>query len=361
MHKTLFFFYLLLISIAGSAQLLKPGFDKEEYRNLMRISAQFGDSAYRVKIPLTDNLKFNYRSAVVGLDNTWELYTINDKIPVISIRGTTQNSQSWLANFYAAMIPAKGSITIGTNDVFQYELGTHSQAAVHTGWVVSLGYLSKTILPAIDSIYKSGKRDLLIIGHSQGGAIAYLLNAQLMHMQKKGSVPADLRIKTYCSAAPKPGNLQFAYEYEAMVQGGWAFNVVNSADWVPEVPISIQTLDDFNTVNPFAGSDEMISKQKFPTKLALRYAYNRMSKPTKKAQRNFQKYLGNYTSKIVKKNIPGFEPPVYYESNHFVRTGPTIVLKADEEYFKIFPNDQQKIFNHHFHEAYLTLLDKLIL
>lgn len=359
MRKTFFLLTALVCNTFLFAQNLKPGFDKEEYRNLMRISAQFGDSSYRVKVPLTDNIRFLYRSAIVGLDNTWELYTLNETIPVISIRGTTQNSQSWLANFYAAMIPAKGSITIGENDNFQYELATHPEAAVHTGWVVSLGYLVKTILPAIDSIYQSGKRELLIIGHSQGGAIGYLLNAHLMHLQKNKKIPADLRIKTYCSAAPKPGNLQFAYEYESMVQDGWAFNVVNSADWVPEVPFSIQTLDDFNEVNPFVGASEMISKQKFPTKLALRHAYNRMSKPTKKAQRNFQKYLGKYTSKLVKNYIPGFQTPAFFESNHFVRTGPTIVLKGDEEYFKLFPNDQSKIFNHHLHEAYLYLLDRL--
>jgi hypothetical protein len=84
-----------------------------------------------------------------------------------------------------------------------------------------------------------------------------------------------------------------------------------------------------------------------------------MSKPTKKAQRNFQKYLGKYTSKLVKNYIPGFKAPEFFESNHFVRTGPTIVLKGDEEYLKLFPNDQSKIFNHHLHEAYLYLLDRL--
>jgi len=76
----------------------------------------------------------------------------------------------------------------------------------------------------------------------------------------------NLTIKTYASAAPKPGNLYYAYEYEAMTQNGWAFNVVNSADWVPEGPFSIQTTNDYNTLNPFKYIDVALQKTSFPKK-----------------------------------------------------------------------------------------------
>ena len=359
MHKTYFLLITVLLSLAVSAQSLKPGFDKQEYKDLMHVSAQFGDTAYASVFPVPSNYKFQYRSAVVGLENVWELYMRNDKVPVISIRGTTQNTQSWLANFYAAMVPAKGSIQLGENDVFNYQLATNPDAAVHVGWLVSLGFLSKTILPAIDSLYKSGSKEMLIIGHSQGGGIAYLLTAYLLNLQLNGTLPKDLRFKTYCSAGPKPGNLQFAYEYESMIQNGWAYNVVNSADWVPEVPISIQTLNDFNELNPFVNASAIIKKQKFPANIALRHAYNRMNKPSLKAQKNFQKFLGKYTSRLVKNYIPGFEPPAYFQSSHYVRTGPIIVLKTDEEYFKLYPQDQKNIFQHHLHKPYLYLLERL--
>ena len=55
-------------------------------------------------------------------------------------------------------------------------------------------------------------------------------------------VITSLNIKTYCSAAPKPGNLFYAYDFEHITEGGWAFNVVNSADWVPELPSTTQTV-----------------------------------------------------------------------------------------------------------------------
>lgn len=185
----------------------------------------------------------------------------------------------------------------------------------------------------------------------------FLLTAYLNNLQVLNQLPSDIRFKTYCSAGPKPGNLYFAYEYEAMTQGGWAYNVVNAADWVPESPMTIQTLNDFNNTNPFINAKLIIKKQKFPKNLALKYVFNQLDKPTKKAQANYEKYLGQMTSKIIKKNIKGFTSPLYHSSNHYVRTGAIIVLMPDEEYFKLFPDDPKTIFVHHFHKPYLHLLD----
>lgn len=119
-----------------------------------------------------------------------------------------------------------------------------------------------------------------------------------------------------------------------MTQGGWGFNVVNAAEWVPEVPFSIQTIDDFNTPNPFTGAKTIINKQSLINRIALKYAYNQLDKPTGKAQRNSQKYLGGMTSKMVSKNIPGFASPDYFNSNNYVRTGATVVLLPNDEYYK---------------------------
>jgi heat shock protein HslJ len=363
--KTFSAFFLLafvfLFNNGIIAQRLQPGFDKAEYIEMLKISARFGAPDYVAAFPAPAHYRFVYRSPIVGLDNTWDLWTHNDnKSAVISIRGTTEKEVSWLANFYAAMVPAKGELKLSEKETFTYELSADPKAAVHVGWLIATAVMSKDIISKIDSCYKKGIKDVIIMGHSQGGAIAYLLTAYVYNLQKQKALPADLRFKTYCSAAPKPGNLYFAYEYEALTQNGWAYNVVNSADWVPEVPISIQTIDDFNVTNPFVGAKGMIKKQKFPKNLALKYAYNQLSKPTYRANRNYQKYLGKMASTIVAKNITGFSAPAsYYNSNHYVRTGNTIVLKADENYYKQFPESKEKIFAHHFHPPYLYLTEKL--
>lgn len=361
MRAIVVFLVLWLVHGVLPAQSLQPGFRKSEYIDLMKISAQFGGPDYRAAIPVPGQYRMIYQSEVVGLENMWQLWMGPGDLAIVSIRGTTEKSESWLANLYAAMVPAKGTLRIGDDRVFDYELAGHPQAAVHVGWLLSTAYLSPEIIGKIDSCYKAGVRDILVTGHSQGGAIAYLLTAYLYQQQREGRLPGDIRFKTYCSAAPKPGNLYFAYEYEAITQAGWSFTVVNTADWVPEVPVSIQTIDDFNALNPFTGIKDMISQQKFATRVALNYAYKKLYKPTRTAQRNYQRILGDYTSKSVSKLLPGFEPPAYYNSNHYVRTGTTIVLLADGTYmtWNKAAADSTQVFAHHFHGAYLYLAERL--
>ncbi len=348
-----FFFHLT------NAQKLQPGFDKQEYIDLMKLSAQIDDSAYRAAFPTSPRFHLSYRSPVMGLDNRWDLWTTGEGLGIISVRGTTKNAVSWLGNFYAAMVPAKGALKLSDKETFTYELSSHPKAAVHVGWLLSTAYLAKDMLPKIDSCYKNGIKDIVIMGHSQGGAIVFLLTAYLYSLQLQGSLPADIRFKTYCSAGPKPGNLYFAYEYERLTQGGWAYNVVNSADWVPETPLSLQTVNDFNTVNPFANAKPFIKKQKGLKRWALSYAYGRLDKPARRAVKNYQKYLGTYVFKTVKKVLPEFSAPEYYNSNHYVRTGNTIVLLADDAYFKLYPQNKDSIFINHFHAPYLYLANKL--
>lgn len=349
---------LACICFVASAQhqSLKPGFDKTEYTELVRIFVKQYDSV-KTEIPAPATFKHTYRSPVVGMDNRWDMWA-NESTTVINVRGTTKKSVSWLQNFYAAMVPATGEIKLAQDFTFQYKLADDSRAAVHVGWLIGMAYLARDIVPKIDSCYKKGTREFIIAGHSQGGAISYLLTSYLYHLQKQGGIAKDVRFKTYCSAAPKPGNLYYAFDYESLVAGGWGFNVINTADWVPQTPFSVQTLDDFNRTNPFVNVDGIIKKQKFFTRIVFRHAYKKLKKPSEKAQRNYQKYLGDYVTKIVQKSLPEFERPVFAKTNDYVRTGPTITLLAREDYFKLFPDSKEKVFTHHLLEPYLYLLEQ---
>lgn len=220
---------LTVLSLNASAQKLEAGFDKSEYIELLKAYSRWGDSIFYEGIPASERFKPAYRSPVMGLENRWELYTDDNQVAVISIRGTTAEPTSWLANFYAAMVPAKGTLQLSDSNDFDYQLSENPRAAVHVGWLVSSAFLSADILHKLDSCYATGIKDYIIFGHSQGGAIAYLLTSQLHHLMDSGRLPGDIRFKTYCSAAPKPGNLYYAYDYEHTTVGGWGFNVVNPA------------------------------------------------------------------------------------------------------------------------------------
>ncbi len=353
---------VLLAASLVTAPTLEPGFKPDEYRELMHISARTGAvnmPAYYANIPEPKGRHLQYRSKETGLANLWDLWT-GEQIPaVISIRGTVQNSSSWLANMYSAMVPATGSIALDGQNRFDYKLAEDPKAAVHVGWLLSLAYMSADIRGHIDSLYTRGQREFLIVGHSQGGGIAYLLTSWLRHLQADRTLPQDIIFKTYCSAGPKPGNLYYAYDYERLTQDGWAYNVVNTADWVPEVPVTIQTVRDFNNVNPFTDARKVIRKQKFGTRVMLGYAYGQLSRPLARAQRRYQKYLGRMASKMVAKHLDGFEAPAYQSTNNYTRCGHYIVLSPDSAYFVKYPDDPKNMFPHHLHPQYLYLLDRL--
>lgn len=357
--KPVFIFGFLICCLLLNAQILKPGFDKDEFTALIKVSAQFGDSTYAGSLQPPPGYRMVYRSPVVGLDNRWDFWQAANGAGVISIRGTTVKEESWLANLYAAMVPAKGELQLSQTEKFAYNLADHPRAAVHVGWLVATGFLAKDILSKIDSSYKAGLRNFYVVGSSQGGAIAYLLTAYLYQRQKQGSLPKDVRLKTYCCAAPKPGNVYFSYAYDAMTQAGWSYSVVNAADWVPQSPFSVQTVDDFAELNPFANAGDIIKKQGWPKRWGLRIAYNRLANPSKKAVERYKKYLGGYVSKSVKKKLKGFAPPDYLNTSDYVQAGAAIVLMPGPDYFEKFPQVKDKIFINHLHPAYLYLLNQL--
>lgn len=352
-------FIIVFDSFAQNSKL-KPGFSKSEYIELLKISARQGDTPwYHTDAPPPNNFHFKYRSPELGLANRWDLWLSNDSVGVISIRGTVSQTQSWAENVYAVMVPASGTLKLSNNFVFKYNLSDNPKAAIHTGWLIGTAFLSRDIVEKLIYYYKNGVKDYYIIAHSQGGGIAYILTSYLAQLKREKIIPADVNFKTYCSAAPKPGNLFYAYSFERLTYGGWAFNAVNTADWVPEMPPSVQTVDDVNELSPFNDIKGTLQNLGFSKKIVFNYLYKRLIKHPSKAQKIYSNIFGKKLYPYIKKALPEFEEPIYSNSMDYVRTGVTIPLYADSLYYNKFKDNKKHIFAHHLFSTYIYLTERL--
>ncbi len=364
MKSLLIISYTILLTIAGIAQEeLKPYFDPIEYKTLLEISARQSDTPWtHMRVPYPEGYKMAYRSEVTGMDNRWDLW-LNDesKIAVISIRGTTLQLTSWLEDFYAAMIPAQGIIELDKKFKFNYQLASDSSAYVHAGWTIGLAYLSGSIIDKINESYKNGFKEFIIMGHSQGAGIAYLLRSYLFYLEE-GIIPADIHFKTYCSAAPKPGNLFYAYDYDFITRGGWAVRVVSSLDWVPQMPVTVQTVNDMVLVNPFSDIHKLTDKMEFVERIIVRSILKGLIHDLEKARKKLTKNLGNRAYKFVRKTLPDYVEPDYARSSDYYPAGNPVVLRPDKTYYEKYYDKQKfNLFINHLVYPYYLLLNEIYL
>jgi hypothetical protein len=367
MKQGLQFFLLMLICfsvVVSNAQTLKPGFSASELLEVMYVSARTGGNEEYVNdslhpIPEPKDYVMIYRSDEVGFDNLWELWiNHSEDVGIITVRGSTAASESWLANFFAAMLPPKGNIVLSSKDTIEYYFANNSKAMVHAGWTISTAFLLNDMLPVLDSAYRSGLKEYIVTGHSQGGAISYLLTSQFRNMQAINTFPKDVVFKTYSTAAPKVANLYFAYEYERAEYLDWAFNVINPLDWVPEMPLAVQTVYDFNPINPFDAVGDVIGRTKPPQRIALRHVYRKLKRHPKRTMHYYRKYLGEKLKPTVDNHIQEIEFPDFVESMNYVRSGESVILTPTGAYHKSFPHNPENIFVHHSHHAYIMLIEE---
>lgn len=339
-----------------TAQHLKPGFDPQEYSELLSINFLHADTPWVNKqIPIPEHSRLVYRSRETGLHNRWDLWLRDDQTAIITIRGTIAQKDSWLENFHAGMIPAIGQLRLNDSTNFSYHLARDSNAFVHAGWTLALASMAPDIVAHIKEYYGKGIRDFLISGHSQGGAICFLLRSYLEYLDDPG-LPKDITYKIYCSAAPKPGNLYYAYDYDFITRSGWGFRVVNTRDWVPETPFSLQTTNDFNTPNPFVNVKGALRKQNFFVRLVVNSMYNRLDRSAKRASRRMQKLLGKQLAGRVRNVLPGYTPPSFVDSHNYMPAGTPVILRPDAAYDSKHVFDGKNIFIHHMYAPYRDLI-----
>lgn len=354
---SLFSFCLCFSCLYG--QNLRPGFDSREYMQLMKLidyqNRVFDTGGGKKSYPIPEEYSLVFSSPELGLKNQWDGWIREDKTLVIVLRGTIPNGASWLANFYAAMIPANGSLQLNDSLIFKYRLAADERASVHVGWTTALGHLAPSIEKEVMNAYKKGTRSVIVCGHSQGGALAFLTRSYLEYAP---GIPKDIRFKAYCSAAPKPGNIYYAYDFDFITRGGMAYRVVSDADWVPETPFTIQTLRDINEINPFMDVDKALRQQSWLVRIYLKSKYRKMDKVTTRAAKRYRKTLGSFVYGQVKKVLPQFREPDYAPSMQYMTAGNPVILRTDSGYYARHPFNGKNIFVHHLPKPYIELVQQ---
>ena len=177
-----------------------------------------------------------YSSPVVGMDNKFQVYT-KGEIGVLNFRGSTDKKSSWLENIYSEMIPIEGTITINDEE-FEYKFGNDTSSNVHSGYTLGIAYLHGDVLNQIDKLNKQGITNIILTGHSQGGALAIMTRAYLEH-SAKNKISSKNKFKVYTFAQPMAGNVEFIREYNALFcEAGMSFSLINPEDAVPNMPLS---------------------------------------------------------------------------------------------------------------------------
>ncbi|MBS0032206.1 lipase family protein [Chitinophaga sp. 22321] len=338
-------------------QQLQPHFNPSEYSELLKLAERMGDTPWaKVKSNPPRDCELIYRGAVTGLENRWDLWKRKDGVGIIVIRGTNGTSTSWLENFYAGMIPSQGTVKLNDSTIVPYKVAENPRAYVHAGWMLGVAAMGPDIIRKIKEYYQQGIHEYIIFGHSQGGAISFLMRSYLAYTN---DLPKDIIFKTYASAAPKPGNLYYAYDFDFITRDGWGLRVVNARDWVPETPFSLQTAKDFNEVSPFAHIKSSLRDQKWAIRWVLSYMYGRLDRPTKKSARRMQRMLGKFAYKRVRKVLPGYQQPDFVASHNYTPAGTPVVLYPVKGYDEKFPFDGKNVFAHHMLEPYRWELEQI--
>lgn len=234
--KIKFFFFALLLNFVCHSQL-RNGFDQNEAKDMAALicSYTFLDLYKSDAEIIPDAYKKTYTSEVNTLDNVFQVYK-KGSVGVINLRGSTAKKSSWLENFYSSMIPASGELMIG-DEKHVYSFSTNDESHVHSGYALAICYLADDILKQIKALNTKGVYNILITGHSQGGALAQMLMAYLNQLPNE-KLSSKNKFKTYAFASPMCGNLVFANDYEQNFGNGYSFNVINPADVVPTFPLS---------------------------------------------------------------------------------------------------------------------------
>jgi len=323
---------------------LTPGFKIEEAKftiamcNSFNFLEQFGSN----KEIVPEEFKLVYTSDILSMDNKFQVYE-NGKVGVINYRGSTDKLISWVENCYSAMLPGKGIIKINES-THKYAFSEDPNAAVHAGYALTIVILSEKIKEQISTLNDKGIYDIIITGHSQGGALATMTRAYLENLPK-GGIASKIFFKTYSYAQPMCGNLEFSEEYNTKFSNeNTSFFIVNPKDPVPYLPFNYEE-GKLVTKKKLAGwllGESEFSLRKFGKDAFIRSFESLLTK--------YVKGSNSLINKLVSLKLGKVEVPQYVADINYYPTG-------SKKEIKVFKYPQVEVDTTNLEEKELTNLE----
>ncbi len=313
--------FSLFICASSSAQLEK-GFNATEAKDMLAICNSFAfiDLYKSDKEILPEGYKKIYTSGTFGMENKFQIYR-KGNTAVFNFRGTTTQTMSWMENIHAAMIPAKGDMLINGEKI-SYAFAHHDSAAVHSGYALAIAFLAKDIEYHLYNLHQQGVHDIIITGHSQGGALAQMLKAYVENNRGE-NISEDFFFKTYSFANPKCGNKEFALEYNERFQDDESsFSIINPADPIPRMPLSYNegSFISGDDISAFLFDGESLNMKERFTDLLIRKNEKGLSRHISKTS---NRLAGLMAKQLGDVSLPPFVDDInYYETSVVVTIPP---------------------------------------
>lgn len=303
---------LLALTVCyNSFAQLENGFNKEEARDMIAICNSFSfiemyNSDASILPKGYDKI---YSSGLFGMDNKYQIYK-KGNIAVISFRGSVSKELSWLENANSAMVPANGVIRI-SGEEFNYSFAKDTAAAVHSGYALGMAYLSKDLLYHINILNNQGIYNIIITGHSQGGALANMLRAYLENLSHY-EISNRNKFKTYAFAAPMVGNRSFVAEYNLRYcTVNSSFNIIVPSDPVPGMPFSY-TDDNYlkKNLSTFIFEHDSFSTKRMMTDIFFNTFEKRLNSGVKRMSSTISNRLSKELGDVV---MPPYDQDINYQ------------------------------------------------
>jgi hypothetical protein len=184
-----------------------------------------------------------------------------------------------------------------------------------------MAYLSKDILYHINILNNQDIFNIIITGHSQGGALANMLRAYLENLSNF-EISKKNKFKTYAFAAPMVGNKEFIAEYNARYcDDNSSFNIIIPSDPIPNMPFSYDEnsnlKDNFNT---FLYDYDSFSSKKVMNDIFFNSFEKRVNRGVKK--------MSNTVSHRISKDLGTVVMPAYDQDLNYYRIGNRIEISA---------------------------------